>query len=134
MARSTTKKVEKIDEVEELEELDEAVETTKGEATDSDGVLSAKEAATLIGTDGRTLRKFLRKKNGLVGQGNRWGIDPNDIESLKAEFLAWAKGAKAASDDKKATKTKAATPKLPADDDDEAFSEIDDDDLEELEV
>lgn len=135
MARAKTTK--KSDEVEELEELDEAVETPT-EAAGNDNVLSAKEAATLIGTDGRTLRKFLRKKNGLVGQGNRWGIDPDDIEALKAEFLAWSKSTKAASDEKaadKPKKTKAATPALPADDDlEEAFSEIDDDDLEELEV
>jgi hypothetical protein len=130
MARKTTKQVEAIeDEVEELEELDDAVEVADAD-DDGGDLLSAKEAAARIGTDARTLRKFLRKKNGLVGQGNRWAIDVNDVDALKAEFNAWAKGNKAAADEKKA-KAKVTAP--PADDDD-AFSEIDDDDLEELEV
>lgn len=129
MARKTTKQVEAIeDEVEELEELDDAIEVADAD-DDGGDLLSAKEAATRIGTDARTLRKFLRKKNGLVGQGNRWAIDVEDLDALKTEFNAWAKGNKAASDEKKA-KAKVTAP--PADDD--AFEEIDDDDLEELEV
>jgi hypothetical protein len=59
---------------------------------ETEEMLSAKQAATKLGTDARTLRKFLRKKNGLVGQGQRWVIDPADISSLKKEFEAWNKG------------------------------------------
>jgi hypothetical protein len=51
--------------------------------------LSAKQAAIALETDARTLRKFLRKRNGLVGQGYRWLIDPDDIEQLKLEFKLW---------------------------------------------
>ncbi len=57
--------------------------------------LSAKEAATKIGTDARTLRKYLRSVNGLVGQGNRWAIEADDLDELKKGFDAWHKaGAK----------------------------------------
>jgi len=51
--------------------------------------LSAKAAATALGTDARTLRKFLRKSNGLVGQGQRWMIEADSIPALREEFTAW---------------------------------------------
>lgn len=92
--------------------------------------LSAKEAAAQLGTDARTLRKFLRKRSGLVGQGNRWEIDPKEIKALKKEFDEWAKGARSES------KPKVTEP--PADDDltdiDDAIEEITDDELEELDA
>lgn len=135
------------DEIETLEpEVDDEVDDTETTKAESNGeMLSSKAAATLIGTDGRTLRKFLRKKHGLVGQGQRWEIDPDDIDQLKAEFAEWGGGKGSRSDGekdkaaaKKKTKGKAATPP-PADDeldDDEiaAIEEIDDLDqeLEEL--
>lgn len=55
--------------------------------------LSAKEAATILGTDARTLRKFLRSKQGLVGQGNRWLLSPSKkaMDALRKEFEAWNK-------------------------------------------
>lgn len=55
----------------------------------TDNMLSAKEAAAELGTDARTLRKFLRKRSGTIGQGNRWAIDPDDIEELREGFEAW---------------------------------------------
>lgn len=61
-------------------------------ATETKGKLSAKEAATELGTDARTLRKFLRKKSGLVGQGQRWEIDRKDLKALRKEFEDWAGG------------------------------------------
>jgi hypothetical protein len=98
--------------------------------------LSAKEAATELGTDARTLRKFLRKRNGLVGQGQRWAIDRKDIKALKAEFDAWAKGGKVEGN-KATTKVKKSAP--PADEtidemdsDFEALEDLDLDELEEL--
>jgi hypothetical protein len=57
-------------------------------------MLTAKAAATKLGTDARTLRKFLRKKQGTVGQGQRWAISADDLPALKAEFDTWAKGAR----------------------------------------
>lgn len=99
--------VEAADEV-ELEELDEATEP----ATASEGgeMLTAKAAASLLKTDGRTLRKFLRKEHGTIGQGQRWEVDPNDIDALRVRFEAWKGGAKDKADktDKpKAPKSKA---------------------------
>lgn len=96
-----------------------ATDTETTEETEGEEMLSAKAAATLIGTDARTLRKFLRKKNGLVGQGQRWAIDPSDIDGLKEEFAAWNKGG-----DK---------PEKAAPTDEETFDEVEEDLLEELE-
>lgn len=100
--------------------------------------LSAKEAATELGTDARTLRKFLRKRSGLVGQGQRWLIDRKDLPTLKKEFDAWAQGAAAA---KTASKGKAKAAPPPDDEiydteeleEFEDFTELEDPDSEELE-
>lgn len=102
--------------------------------------LSAKEAATELGTDARTLRKFLRKRNGLVGQGQRWAIDRKDLKALKKEFDAWAKGTADKAEAKATTKTTKSTPLTDeeiygaddASDLDEDFEELNDDELEEL--
>ena len=55
--------------------------------------LSAKEAATRLGTDARTLRKFLRATRDGVGQGNRWSIEGSvkEIDKLTKEFQVWEK-------------------------------------------
>lgn len=86
------KKAEVIEEVEEVD-------------GDSE-MLTAKAAAAKLGTDARTLRKFLRKENGTVGQGQRWEIDPAKLPALKEKFDAWAKGGQSRSDQKKSTKVK----------------------------
>ena len=91
--------------------------------------LSAKEAATELGTDARTLRKFLRKKNGLVGQGQRWAIDRKDLKALKKEFDAWASGAAASKADKATKETKGKTTPVP---DDEIYGDDDADELEDF--
>lgn len=90
MATKKKAKVEVLDELEELEELEELDEEVEpaAEAIAKDGMLTAKAAASMLGTDGRTLRKFLRKKNGVLGQGKRWELDPDDFDELKAEFDA----------------------------------------------
>ena len=109
----------------EVEEVDE--EVTEGAA------LSAKEAAAALGTDARTLRKFLRKRSGLVGQGNRWEIDPGEMKTLKKEFDAYISGQKAEKAEKAASKKVTEAP-VDIEDLDEAFEEIDEGDLEELDV
>lgn len=93
--KKAAKVLEAIDEIEELEELD----TTEAEGTDDEveagtEKLTAKQAATLLKTDGRTLRKFLRKEHGVIGQGQRWEIDPDDIPALKEKFESFSKGAR----------------------------------------
>lgn len=105
-------------------EVEDTEEVTEGAA------LSAKEAAAALGTDARTLRKFLRKRSGLVGQGNRWEIDPGEMKTLKKEFDAYVSGQKA----EKAEKAAKAKEAPAIDDLDDAFEEIDDSDLEELDV
>lgn len=108
MATKTKKKkkeAEELDDFVELEEVDEADDDD--EVDPSDGKLSAKEAATAIGTDARTLRKFLRKKAGKVGQGNRWLIDPDDLDDLKQEFEASLRSSKSDDADEEEEKPKA---------------------------
>jgi len=116
--------------------------------------LSAKEAAAELGTDARTLRKFLRKKSGVIGQGNRWAIDPGDIKDLRKEFNAWqSEGSKVKPAEDKPKKPKAKSKKkgdgpiggtdaeLYGDDEaddvfedlDDALTELEDDDEDELE-
>jgi hypothetical protein len=53
---------------------------------------SAKEAAIQVGTDARTLRKFLRASDDFdaVGQGNRYEFTSKEIKALKKKFDAWA--------------------------------------------
>jgi hypothetical protein len=108
------------DEVEELT-IDEDEDDEVTSTSEVDG-LTAKAVAKQFGTDGRTIRKFLRKKYGLVGQGKRWNIT-EDLDDLKNEFDAWAKGSR--SDTKKKTKP-------PIDDVDEV-AELDNEDLEAIE-
>ena len=115
-----TKKAAPVtDEVEELE----------AEESTGSSMLSAKEAAAAIGTDARTLRKFLRSQHGLVGQGQRWGISPDDLPKLKAQFQAKAKSASTKADGKVKKGT------APAEDltDEELEDMADLDDLEEIE-
>lgn len=57
--------------------------------------LSAKQAAIEIGTDARTLRKFLRSDSSTFeacGQGNRYEFAKGEIKKLKKEFAAWGGG------------------------------------------
>lgn len=128
MAKKKVAPVVEEDELEELEELDDAVEEV-AEAEGDENVLTAKAAASILGTDGRTLRKFLRKKHGTVGQGQRWEIDANDVDQLKVEFAAWAGGGKKESKPK-ATKPKPDAAPL-ADAELDELEEIDDLDMEE---
>ena len=128
------KKVEVIEELDELEELEEVAE----EGAASGEMLTAKQAASMLKTDGRTLRKFLRKKHGTVGQGQRWAIDAGDIDSLRKEFEAYQKGAAKDKADKADApkKPKASKPKaeevLDADDDIAELEEIDDLDFDDI--
>jgi enolase len=66
---------------------------------------SAKEAAIQLGTDARTLRKFLRSSPDFdsVGQGNRYEFTSKDIKALKKKFAAPTKKAPAKVNGKKIT-------------------------------
>lgn len=54
--------------------------------------ISAKGAARTIGTDARTLRKFLRSSDSpfaAVGQGRRYEFTPQEVDKLKRKFDKW---------------------------------------------
>jgi hypothetical protein len=54
--------------------------------------LTPAELAEAIGTDARTVRKFLRSGEGLdmkVGKGHRWAIEAKQVRSLKSRFAKW---------------------------------------------
>jgi hypothetical protein len=56
--------------------------------------ISAKELAGKLGTDPKTVRKFLRQlvKAADVpnpGKGSRWEIDSGDVKSLRTAFRKW---------------------------------------------
>lgn len=56
---------------------------------------SAKQVATRIGTEAKTLRKFLRDPNSgykAVGQGGRYEFPKEDLPVIKAAFDAWNAG------------------------------------------
>lgn len=85
--------------------------------------ISAKAAARRIGTDARSLRKFLRSDAwpyDPVGQGKRYAFTEKDIPKLQRGFEAW--------DHRQKTKNRVLI--LEAIDDDEAADELDLDDFE----
>lgn len=56
--------------------------------------LTTAEVATELGTDPRTLRKFLRAttpKDAQPGKGSRYSLkgDARSIQSMKKKFIAW---------------------------------------------
>lgn len=95
--------------------------------------LSAKEAAAALGTDARTLRKFLRSKAQdvvePVGQGKRYAITKDEIKKLKKAFLAWSEGARKKDEDEAVTDVE----EVDLDDESTEIDDSDDDD-DELEI
>lgn len=64
----------------------------KKAAEPSGDTYTAKQVATRIGTDAKTLRKFFRSADSTiepVGQGGRYEFDKDDMPAIKAEFEAW---------------------------------------------
>jgi hypothetical protein len=56
---------------------------------------TAKQVATRIGTDAKTLRKFFRSPASTieaVGQGGRYEFDAADLPQIKKEFDGWQSG------------------------------------------
>lgn len=87
------------DEVEEEDdEEDEVVEEPKKKAPKkkrpepSGDTYTAKQVATRIGTDAKTLRKFFRSPASTiepVGQGGRYEFAKEDVPTIQAEFAKW---------------------------------------------
>lgn len=56
---------------------------------------SAKQVAVRIGTDAKTLRKFLRSPASpydAVGQGGRYEFPKGDLATIKKHFVKWQQG------------------------------------------
>jgi hypothetical protein len=74
--------------------------------------ITTADAATELGTDPRTLRKFLRAttpKDAQPGKGARYSLkgDARSLASMKKKFIAWteAEAAKKAESDNEAEET-----------------------------
>jgi hypothetical protein len=110
--------------------------------------LTTKEIADDLGTDSKTLRKFLRShlpKEDQPGQGGRYAFEKKDLPGLKKAWLKWsesktdrAEPADAEAKDKKAKSRKGKKAAAPAEviedegDDEptaEDLSELDDEDV-----
>jgi hypothetical protein len=68
---------------------------------------SAKQIASRIGTDAKTLRKFFRSTKSsyeAVGQGARYEFPVSQLETIRADFIAWQKGKRYPSAAEKAQK------------------------------
>ncbi|MEG2887279.1 MAG: hypothetical protein RR853_09150, partial [Aurantimicrobium sp.] len=66
--------------------------TEGGTNADGEKLLGAKEVATHIGTDAKTLRQFFRSGKGSftpVGAGGRYEFSEADLPKIKAEFEGW---------------------------------------------
>lgn len=115
---------EELDDEElEEEEADEVVPVTKAKAKapakpaapaktkaapkgDGDDTLAAKQVASLLGTEAKTLRQFLRSPASTfepVGSGGRYEFTNGDVPQIKEEFDAW-RAAHAARGSKRTTK------------------------------
>lgn len=56
--------------------------------------LTPKELAIKLGTDAKTLRKYLRSvtpRDAQPGKGHRWSIEANTVKTHKAAFAKWDK-------------------------------------------
>lgn len=95
--------------------------------------LTAKQVATRIGTDAKTLRKFFRSANSTVeavGQGGRYEFAKDDLEKIRSEFTNWNTN-KPARAPKGSKSTADAEPKRKVEDIPEEDLELDDEELEE---
>lgn len=102
--------------------------------------LSAKEMAIALGTDARTLRKFLRDTTPIEeqpGQGGRWEFTRGDVGRLTKRFANWStsKNGKGKKSEKveEVTDIEEELEEVGDDDELDSIEEPDDDELEELE-
>lgn len=85
---------------------------------------SAKQVATRIGTDAKSLRKFFRTHSSLVeavGQGGRYDFAADDIPRIEEEFKAWKKNA-----GRRGTKKEVAPTPEEVEEAEEQFEDLDD--------
>lgn len=51
--------------------------------------ITPKQLARMLNTNARTVRKFLRTQYGKVGQGNRWGVDADELAKFTEAWGVW---------------------------------------------
>jgi hypothetical protein len=69
--------------------------TEGGKAENGEALLGAKEVATQVGTDAKSLRQFFRSGKSsftAVGAGGRYEFKASDVAKIKEEFDAWKAG------------------------------------------
>lgn len=62
-------------------------------------ILTPADLATELGSDARTVRKFLRSitpRDEQPGKGSRWNIEKKELRSLRSKFSKWEADAAAA--------------------------------------
>lgn len=82
---------------EELPDEESDVEEEAEDDLPDRDTYTAKQVATRIGTDAKTLRKFFRSSASTVepvGQGGRYEFDAEDMPQIKQEFETWQAGQK----------------------------------------
>lgn len=90
--------VEEDDIEEEVEEKPAPKKRSRAKKTDDgegSGTLAAKQVATILGTEAKTLRQFFRSPASTVeavGSGGRYEFAEADIDKIKSEFEAWKAG------------------------------------------
>lgn len=65
------------------------------DAGDGTGTMAAKQVATLLGTEAKTLRQFFRSAASTVeavGSGGRYEFNESDLPKITEEFTAWKAG------------------------------------------
>ena len=108
--------------------------TDPEEDTMADTTLTAKQAATKLGTDARTLRKFFRATPDIeaVGRGGKYEIDAKELPAIRKAFKVWEKDETKKAKARAAAKAEKAAAKKTAPVDD--IEEPTDDDLEDLDL
>lgn len=64
--------------------------------------MTAQELATELGTDARTIRKFLRSvtdKENQPGKGARWSIEKKHLRTLRKQYTDWDAARQTAADE-----------------------------------
>lgn len=57
-------------------------------------LMTPADLATELGTDARTVRKFLRSitpRDEQPGKGSRWNIEKKQLRSLRSQYAKWEK-------------------------------------------
>lgn len=87
-----------LDDEEDDEEDEPAPEPKKAKAkkkakdTDGEATLAAKQVASLLNTDPKTLRQFFRSSASTteaVGSGGRYEFYESDVDQIRTEFAEW---------------------------------------------